>query len=271
LKGEAAVAAGVHRLREDAATGAPLVAVSRHDASAALAAFTNNMQHFAPLDKPTLAGSTLLLPLVSLGNVPQLTADLILASLEMRCIGVFAAHCHVPIVAARDDDAALPFLTPVEGPAPSRALCTLTLEDSISNARWRLDNAAPALSTRQGSQAGLRRQPAGFHPGGPLQGRFCARIHGRFHAPRSRLEAQVGSFGCCKTSPKTFVAKHLSGICRLRAGPSPNSCKSGVLLICTRRPQLRKTYRSFRVAALHDRFSSLPKPARCRCRRCSCL
>lgn len=82
------------------------------------------MQHFQPVpstSKPSFEDSILLLPLVSLGNVPQLAADLIIASLEMRCIGVFDARDHVPMIGSRDDDCKdLPFFTPVE-----RALCFL--------------------------------------------------------------------------------------------------------------------------------------------------
>jgi proteasome assembly chaperone 2 len=76
------------------------------------------MQHFQPVPKttkPSFERSILLLPLVSLGNVPQLAADLIIASLEMRCIGVFDARDHVPMIGSRDDDCKdLPFFTPLE-------------------------------------------------------------------------------------------------------------------------------------------------------------
>ncbi|CAK7311257.1 Proteasome assembly chaperone 2 [Vulpes lagopus] len=47
---------------------------------------------------PDLAGHTLLMPAVSVGNVGQLAIDLIISTLNMRKIGYFYTDCLVPMV-----------------------------------------------------------------------------------------------------------------------------------------------------------------------------
>ena len=43
-------------------------------------------------------------PLVSTANVPQLSADLLIQSLDLQCIGVFDPQYLVPAIGGRDDD-----------------------------------------------------------------------------------------------------------------------------------------------------------------------
>lgn len=43
-------------------------------------------------------------PIVSTANVPQLAADLLIASLDLKCIGIFDPQYLVPAIGGRDDD-----------------------------------------------------------------------------------------------------------------------------------------------------------------------
>jgi proteasome assembly chaperone 2 len=42
-------------------------------------------------------------PIVSAANVSQLAADLLIASLDLKCIGLFDSQYLVPALGARDD------------------------------------------------------------------------------------------------------------------------------------------------------------------------
>ena len=44
-------------------------------------------------------------PTVSTANVPQLAADLLIASLDLKCVGVFDPKYLVPAIGGRDDGA----------------------------------------------------------------------------------------------------------------------------------------------------------------------
>ncbi|TFY51589.1 hypothetical protein EVG20_g10928, partial [Dentipellis fragilis] len=50
-----------------------------------------------------LHGKALVVPVVSTANVSQLAADLLIASLGLRCIGLFDPRDIVPVVGGRDD------------------------------------------------------------------------------------------------------------------------------------------------------------------------
>lgn len=91
------------------------------------------MQALSLSDKPLhLAGTRLLLPLVSLGSVPQLAVDLLVASLQLERVAYLSSHHHVPILGALDTNR--PSLTGVSTPIeifqdPARSL-TLILQRS---------------------------------------------------------------------------------------------------------------------------------------------
>ena len=59
-------------------------------------------------------GSTLLLPIVSLANLPQLTADLLIHTFDLSLVGSLSARDHIPVVGALESGGD-GFLTPVEG------------------------------------------------------------------------------------------------------------------------------------------------------------
>lgn len=56
-------------------------------------------------------------PVVSVGNVAQLTADLFIASLKLDRVGVFDPKYLVPVVGAREDGTA-GLTTPIERKSP---------------------------------------------------------------------------------------------------------------------------------------------------------
>lgn len=60
-------------------------------------------------------GSTLLLPIVSLANLPQLTADLLIHTFDLALVGSLSAKDHIPVVGASESAENEGFLTPVEG------------------------------------------------------------------------------------------------------------------------------------------------------------
>ncbi|KZV69919.1 hypothetical protein PENSPDRAFT_743676 [Peniophora sp. CONT] len=55
----------------------------------------------APL---SLEKKVLICPIVSTANVPQLSADLLIASLDLKCVGIFDPQYLVPAIGGRDDD-----------------------------------------------------------------------------------------------------------------------------------------------------------------------
>ncbi|KAL7005843.1 hypothetical protein EMMF5_004579 [Cystobasidiomycetes sp. EMM_F5] len=63
------------------------------------------MNTFISRDKgkqPAFQGSTLILPIVSLANVAQLAADLLIHTLQLERIGALSGRNHVPLVAPQD-------------------------------------------------------------------------------------------------------------------------------------------------------------------------
>jgi proteasome assembly chaperone 2 len=62
------------------------------------------MSFYRPLDTTyKLSGRVLIVPIVSVGNVAQLAADLLIASLKLDRVGVFDPKHLVPVVGARED------------------------------------------------------------------------------------------------------------------------------------------------------------------------
>jgi proteasome assembly chaperone 2 len=64
------------------------------------------MNTFVPVptyDPSTIHGSTLILPVVSIGNVPQLTMDLLISTLEFERVGFLDEENVVPVAGARED------------------------------------------------------------------------------------------------------------------------------------------------------------------------
>ncbi|KAI9569646.1 PAC2 family-domain-containing protein [Boletus coccyginus] len=72
------------------------------------------MSFYRPLNSTyKLPGRVLLVPVVSVGNVAQLAADLLIASLKLDRVGVFDPKYLVPVVGAREDGTA-GLTTPIE-------------------------------------------------------------------------------------------------------------------------------------------------------------
>ncbi|KAI9492006.1 PAC2 family-domain-containing protein [Zychaea mexicana] len=64
------------------------------------------MDSFVPVpsfDSEKLANSTLILPSVSIGNVPQLTCDLLIHTLQPERVGFIANEAVMPVAGARED------------------------------------------------------------------------------------------------------------------------------------------------------------------------
>ncbi|KAG6369546.1 PAC2 family-domain-containing protein [Boletus reticuloceps] len=74
------------------------------------------MSFFRPLNTTyKLSGRVILVPVVSVGNVAQLAADLLIASLKLDRVGVFDPKYLVPVVGAREDsDGTDGLTTPIE-------------------------------------------------------------------------------------------------------------------------------------------------------------
>ncbi|CAG8689136.1 10398_t:CDS:2, partial [Racocetra persica] len=51
-----------------------------------------------------LSGSTLILPAISIGNVPQLTVDLLITTLNLQRIGFLEDENVIPVVVHQSDD-----------------------------------------------------------------------------------------------------------------------------------------------------------------------
>ncbi|TFK53630.1 hypothetical protein OE88DRAFT_1655846 [Heliocybe sulcata] len=61
------------------------------------------MPFYIPKVDFSLAGKTLVVPIVSTGNVSQLAVDLLIASLGLQHIGIFDPRDVIPVIAARED------------------------------------------------------------------------------------------------------------------------------------------------------------------------
>ncbi|KZP34478.1 hypothetical protein FIBSPDRAFT_719681 [Athelia psychrophila] len=61
------------------------------------------MAFFHPAAGTKLTGKTCIVPVVSTANVSQLAVDLLIASLALKQIGVFAGKCFVPVVGGREE------------------------------------------------------------------------------------------------------------------------------------------------------------------------
>jgi len=70
------------------------------------------MSFFYPIHPITLAGKTLIVPVVSTANVSQLAVDLLIVSLSLKQIGIFNSKDLVPVVGGREDEEGL--TTPLE-------------------------------------------------------------------------------------------------------------------------------------------------------------
>ncbi|KAI9276563.1 PAC2 family-domain-containing protein [Sporodiniella umbellata] len=75
------------------------------------------MSLFVPVpnyDSQWLAQSTLILPMVSIGNVPQLTADLFIHTFALQRIGFIDSHHVLPVSGAREDNQQRGTTVPIE-------------------------------------------------------------------------------------------------------------------------------------------------------------
>jgi proteasome assembly chaperone 2 len=84
-------------------------------------------------DEPVqLAGTRLLIPLVSLASLPQLAADLLIASLGLRRVGALSSTHHVPVLGARDSvtPSFVGVVSPIELFQGAAATLTLILQRS---------------------------------------------------------------------------------------------------------------------------------------------
>ncbi|KAH7916538.1 PAC2 family-domain-containing protein [Hygrophoropsis aurantiaca] len=61
------------------------------------------MSFYTPTSRLKLAGKILVIPVVSVANVPQLAVDLLITSLALSRVGVFDPKLLVPVVGARED------------------------------------------------------------------------------------------------------------------------------------------------------------------------
>ncbi|EPQ57034.1 hypothetical protein GLOTRDRAFT_115124 [Gloeophyllum trabeum ATCC 11539] len=61
------------------------------------------MSFYYPKTPFSLAGKTLVVPIVSAGNVSQLAVDLLIASFSLKHVGIFNPKDVIPVVAARED------------------------------------------------------------------------------------------------------------------------------------------------------------------------
>lgn len=77
--------------------------------------------------QPTFASSTLILPIVSLANLPQLCGDLLIHTFNLRLVGILSSRDHVPLAGALDtaDQSQTGVLSPVEGELLSEARAKL--------------------------------------------------------------------------------------------------------------------------------------------------
>ena len=80
------------------------------------------MNTFKPISSASVAfeSSTLIVSIVSLGNVAQLSLDLVISTLDFKLVGALSPRHHVPVVAALESDGNEGgFMTPVEGELPN--------------------------------------------------------------------------------------------------------------------------------------------------------
>lgn len=62
------------------------------------------MAFYHPTARFSTKGKVLVVPVVSVANVAQLAADLLIASLSLHRVGIFDPRSLVPVVGAREDD-----------------------------------------------------------------------------------------------------------------------------------------------------------------------